>query len=127
MSRAACALGAALLAAAPLLACAPAPITAAAPKAVAGHPLPPYEVHEECVELKPGDRLDFSFESTEPVDFNIHYHEGNAVVMPLVREKSREDAGMYSVRIAQDYCLMWEAGAAGAVIDYRIRVRRPES
>ena len=47
-------------------------------------------------------------------------------VMPLVREKSREDAGIYSVRIAEDYCLMWEAGAAGATIDYRIRVRPPE-
>jgi hypothetical protein len=61
------------------------------------------------------------------VDFNIHYHEGNAVVMPVVREQSLEDAGIYSVRIAQDYCLMWEAGGAGAVIDYRIRVRPPES
>ena len=97
------------------------------PKIVQGQPLPSYQIHEECLALKPGERVLFRFESTEPVDFNIHYHEGNAVVMPLVREKSREDAGMYSVRIAQDYCLMWEAGAAGAVIDYRIRVRRPES
>ena len=31
-----------------------------------------------------GDRIEFAFESTEPVDFNIHYHEGNAVVMPIV-------------------------------------------
>jgi len=97
------------------------------PKIVQGQPLPSYQIHEECLALKPGERVEFRFESTEPVDFNIHYHEGNAVVMPLVREKSREDAGMYSVRIAQDYCLMWEAGAAGAVIDYRVRVRRPES
>ena len=97
------------------------------PKIVQGQPLPSYQIHEECLALKPGERVLFRFESTEPVDFNIHYHEGNAVVMPLVREKSREDAGMYSVRIAQDYCLMWEAGAAGAVIDYRVRVRRPES
>ena len=106
-----------------LLACAPAPITADAPKAVAGHPLPPYEVHEECVELKPGDRLDYTFESTAPVDFNIHYHEGSAVAMPVVREKSRGDAGVFAPPLAHHYCLMWEAGAAGALIDYRMRLR----
>jgi hypothetical protein len=98
-----------------------------APKIVQGYAVASYQIHEECLVLQPGERVEYRFESTEPVDFNIHYHEGNAVVMPLVREKSREDAGVYSVRIAQDYCLMWEAGAAGATIDYRIRVRPPES
>ncbi len=99
------------------------PNLADAPKIVQGHAVASYQIHEECLVLKPGERVEYRYESTEPVDFNLHYHEGNAVVMPLVREKSREDAGMYSVRIAQDYCLMWEAGAAGATIDYRIRVR----
>lgn len=103
------------------------PNAADAPKIVRGYPLPAYQIHEECLALKPGERVEYRFESTEPVDFNLHYHEGNAVVMPLLREKSREDAGVYSVRIAQDYCLMWEAGAAGAVLDYRVRVKPPES
>jgi hypothetical protein len=103
------------------------PNAADTPKVVQGYPLPSYQIHEECLNLKPGERVEYRFESTEPVDFNIHYHEGKAVVMPLVREKSREDAGVYAVRIAQDYCLMWEAGAAGAVLDYRLRVTRPES
>ncbi len=103
------------------------PNAADAPKIVQGYLLPSFQIHEECLALKPGERVEYRFESTEPVDFNIHYHEGKAVVMPLVREKAREDAGMYSVRIAQDYCLMWEAGAAGAVLDYRVRVRPPES
>ncbi len=112
-----------LVAALPLCACTTAPVTAVAPKAVRGHPLPPFEWLEECLHLKPGDRVEFTFESTEPVDFNIHYHEGSAVVMPVVREKTRADAGGYASSIAQGYCLMWEAGAAGALIDYRIRLK----
>jgi hypothetical protein len=116
-------LAAALLGAAQLCACAPAPITGDAPKAVVKHPLTPYAIHEECAELKPGDRLDYTFESTEPVDFNIHYHEGDAVAMPVVRERSRGDAGVFAPPLARHYCLMWEAGAAGALIDYRMRVR----
>lgn len=93
-------------------------------KVVSAHPVPSYQVHEECFKLSEGDRVDFAFESSEPVDFNIHYHEGQAVVMPISREKARSDAGVYVARIAQDYCLMWEAGAAGALIDYRIHIRR---
>ncbi len=98
-------------------------ITADAPKVVSAHPLPPYQIHEECLKLEPGDRVEYRFESTEPVDFNIHYHEGKAVAMPVVREKSRADAGIYAAQIAQDYCLMWEAGVAGATIDYWVRIK----
>jgi hypothetical protein len=112
------------IAALALCGCAAATRYADLPKDVRGYPLPPYQIHEECVSLRPGDRLDYAFDSPEPVDFNIHYHEGNAVVMPVVREKARADAGMYTAQIAQDYCLMWEAGAPGATIDYRIR-RKP--
>ena len=95
-----------------------------APIEVKGREIPSYEAHEECLRLQMGDRVEFVFESTTPVDFNFHYHEGNAVVMPLAREKVREDAGVFAVPFAQDYCLMWEAGAAGTVIDYRVRVKR---
>jgi hypothetical protein len=96
------------------------------PKIVQGQPLPSYQIHEECLALKPGERVLFRFESTEPVDFNIHYHEGKIVVMPLTRDKSTGDAGVFATPVAQDYCLMWEAGRAGALLDYRIRLRRAD-
>jgi hypothetical protein len=113
-----------VLAALSLTACATAPLTADTPKTVIGHTLPPLELHEECVRLAPGDRVDYSFDSSEPVAFNIHYHEGKAVVMPVSREASRADAGVFAPALAQHYCLRWEAGPAGALIDYRIRLRR---
>ena len=98
-------------------------ITADSPKAVRAQPIAPYEWHEECLHLDVGDRLEFAFEATEPVDFNVHYHEGKTVVMPISRDKIRADAGVFAPAIAQDYCLMWEAGAAGALLDYRVRLR----
>ena len=113
-----------LVAAVAIAGCAATTMRAGAPKVVKAHPLPSYQIHEECFKLREGDRVEFRFESSEPVDFNIHYHEGQAVVMPISREKSRSDAGIYVARIAQDYCLMWEAGAAGALINYRIQIRR---
>jgi hypothetical protein len=98
-------------------------ITADEPKTVRAYPLPSYQIHEECFRLEPGDRVEYGFASTEPVGFNLHYHGGSAVVMPVARESSLEDAGIYVAMIAHDYCLMWEAGPAGAMIDYRIRIK----
>lgn len=115
--------GAAAAATLSLCACVATPISGDAPRTVRGQPIPPYEVLEECLRLESGDRAEFAFESTEPVDFNVHYHEGKAVVMPLAREKTRGDAGVFAPPVAQDYCLMWEAGPAGALLDYRVRLR----
>ena len=103
--------------------CAATTMTAGAPKIVKAHPLPSYQIHEECFTLREGDRVEFYFESDEPLDFNIHYHEGQAVVMPISREKTREYGSVYIAEMTQDYCLMWEAGAAGARIDYRIAIK----
>ena len=92
-------------------------------KVVHGEDIAPYAMHEQCVHLATGDRLDYDFTANEPVDFNIHYHEGRVVVAPIVRDKTRQDSGVFIPLLTQDYCLMWEAGAAGALLDYRIRFR----
>jgi hypothetical protein len=108
-----------------LAACAaPAAIEPGRPHEVRAHPLPPYQVHEECVRLLPGDRLHWRFASTAPLAFNIHYHDDKVVVMPVTRERASADEGVFAPRIAQDYCLMWEAGVEGTTIDYTIRLVR---
>lgn len=108
----------------PLWACSTDPIVAGEPKVVSKLELAPYAAHEECASLAPGDRLDYRFDSTEPLAFNIHYHDANTIVMPITRENVVSDAGLFAPKIAQGYCLMWEAGAAGTSIDYRVLVRR---
>jgi len=105
-----------------LCACTAALVTADAPKDVHGHRIAPFEWHDECMHMAAGDRVEYAFESSAPVDFNIHYREGKMVIMPLVRERTRADAGVFAPLSAQDYCLTWEAGRAGALIDYRIRL-----
>jgi hypothetical protein len=114
------ALAAAVLAAG----CATGPKWPEAPLSIVGHPLPPYEIHEECARLAAGDKLEFAFESSESVHFNVHYHEGKSVLMPITRDGTHGEAGIFPVALAQDYCAMWEAGPAGALIDYRLRIRR---
>ncbi len=81
----------------------------------------PYELHEVCFKLAAGDRVDWRFETREPVDFNFHYHEGGTVVMPLVKSASFGDSGIFPAVVAQDYCAMWEAGPLGAILTYRVK------
>jgi len=86
--------------------------------------LPAYGMHEECMRLDPGDRLDYHFRSTAPVAFNIHYHEAGAVVTPLARDSVSADSGIYLPVLSHDFCLVWEAGPARATLEYQVGVRR---
>jgi hypothetical protein len=91
------------------------------PRSAAGVELAPYAMHEECVALDNGERFQYYFSSVAPVAFNIHYHEGNAVILPLQREKVTQDSGDFTADRKQVYCLTWEAGAQPSVLEYRIR------
>jgi len=109
-----------------LVACASeAPLQPGVPKTVNGVTIAPYEFYEECLHLDAGDRLDYRFESEQPVAFNIHYHEDKLVLQPVTKAGLTSDVGIFMPVIAQDYCLMWEAGPDGAVLSYRIMLRRP--
>ena len=108
-----------------LAACAPAPLAPNTWKSVSAMPLSPFEIREECVRLAQDDRLDYAFDATEPVAFEIHYRDGRAVIAPIVRDASVGDAGVFAPIAARTYCLAWEAGPAGALVDYRLRVRPP--
>jgi hypothetical protein len=104
-----------------LAACAAGEYRLDAPRSAAGVEIAPYAIHEECVALERGERFNYYFISIAPLAFNIHYHDDNAVVMPVVREKVTEDSGDFAADRKDVYCLMWEAGPQPTVIEYRIR------
>jgi hypothetical protein len=92
-----------------------------APRSAAGVEIAPYAMHEECVELDRGERIGYYFASVAPVNFNLHFHDSNAVIMPIARDRVTEDSGDFTADRKEIYCLMWEAGAAPTVLEYRIR------
>jgi len=95
-----------------------------APKAVTEFAIAPYEIHEECARLAAGDRIDYRFSAQAPVKFHIYYTEGITFVSPLSREDVQDFAGIFQVKLDKRYCLQWEAGQQGALLDYRIRLLR---
>jgi hypothetical protein len=110
----------ALAAALGVAACATPPGTLDAPKIVVGLEISPYAVYEECVVLQAGRRVGYLFRATVPVAFNVHFHDGNAVIEPISVASTQGQSGEFEADRDQTYCLMWEAGAGGSVLDYRV-------
>jgi hypothetical protein len=118
-------LAVALAAALETIACATAPDRLEVPKVVIGLDLAPYAVYEECVLLQAGQRIGYLFRAAGPLAFNIHFHDGNAVIEPVSAASTQGESGEFSADRDQTYCLMWEAGAGGSVLEYRVeRLRR---
>ena len=82
--------------------------------------LEPKKMHEECVKLEAGEKRKYNWKSSGPVDFNIHYHQGSDVSFPVKRDAMRGDGGVFTARVAQDYCWMWTARDKAVTLEGRI-------
>lgn len=70
---------------------------------------------EHCLRLDAGEAIRWRFTASEPMDFNIHFHRGKAVLQPVRREAAERASGTFRAQAADDYCLMWSnRGAAAA-------------
>jgi hypothetical protein len=92
-----------------------------APKTVSGLELAAYAVQEECFALAEGDRVGYRFNARNPVAFNVHFHEGNAVLLPVDVKATVAESGEFIADRVTVYCLMWEAGAQGSALEYRVQ------
>lgn len=69
--------------------------------------LPATKFVELCGPLAAGSRIDWTFEATAPLNFNIHYHEGKDVRFPAKQDQVAKADGTLRVEVDQAYCWMW--------------------
>jgi hypothetical protein len=67
----------------------------------------PSGIHEDCMELLPGQILEYSFEASKPLNFNVHYHEDHDVVYGITKDGVSGDKGTFRCEKKQYHCLMW--------------------
>ena len=79
------------------------------------HALKPGGIAEECLRLEAGRSRRFEWASDSPVDFNIHYHQGNDVSYPVKVNGRAKGGGRFTAKAGEDYCWMWTAKAAATV------------
>jgi len=101
--------------------CAGGPPRLDAPMAAFNVDLAPYASHEVCFAMRVGERFGYVFEARVPVAFSIRYREQEAVISPISRDSTREESGDFTADQDQTYCLVWQAGAEGSSVDYRLR------
>lgn len=75
----------------------------------------PHRMYEECLELFPAHAMEYSFRTSKPVKFNIHYHGEEEIYYPVSEEGVSEWKGEFDVGKQKYYteeqeffCLMWE-------------------
>lgn len=112
----------AMLFAAALCAAVPAALSADPPKGVTlAFTLEPGKVHEECMKLAKGQSRRFEWTSDAPVDFNIHYHKGDAAYYPFKANNRKSAKARFQAEHADDYCWMWTALKAPAQVSGTIK------
>ena len=108
-------------------------IAAACATAPSGDPARPFtlelqagKVAEECFALAATERVEYRFEATAAVDFNLHTHRGGELITPVDVKRTRAQAGTYASPRAEEYCLMWtNAGATPAYVRGEWKRLRP--
>lgn len=69
----------------------------------------PGKIHEKCMAVTSAQKLEYQFTASKPVNFNIHFHVGDAVYYPVKRDKTTSAADRFQpTKAKEDYCLMWE-------------------
>ena len=77
---------------------------------------------EICGKLPAGLKVNWEFEASSPMDFNVHYHVGKDVVLPAELSAVATAKDMLTTQIPQDYCWMWtNPSPAAARISVRLR------
>jgi hypothetical protein len=78
---------------------------------------------EACGKLPARAEVEWSFEAGRPLDFNIHFHEGERVHYPARQNQVASASGKLVAKVEQDYCWMWtNKGSSEAAL--RVRLAR---
>lgn len=78
--------------------------------------LEPGKVHEEYMKLAKGQSKRFEWTSNTAVDFNVHYHKGEAAYYPFKANSRKAAKARFVAEHGDDYCWMWTALQAPAKV-----------
>ena len=82
--------------------------------------LAPYEFQEVCFDLAPQDEVQYDFRSDQPIDFDIHYHDGLRIKYPVKLTGITDHADRLVAELDQTHCLMWfNRSLAGTLLHYQ--------
>jgi hypothetical protein len=67
----------------------------------------PSRFYEVCLEMARNQTITYSFQADQVLDFDIHYHQDDAVIFPVKNTGLLGLTDSFTAPSAQTYCLMW--------------------
>ena len=84
----------------------------------------PDDVIEKCLKLKPDQFLDYSFEASKPLAFNLHYHLLDSTIFHVKEETQKRKEIFHPVKGQKVYCMEWRnSGPDSVTLDYIYSVK----
>ncbi len=74
--------------------------------------LRPQKIKEACFDLEQGQKVQFQFSSEYPLDFNLHFHQGDQVDYPFKFQSINNIDESFRAKVKATYCLMWHNTSA---------------
>ena len=85
---------------------------------LSGDPFPGFEdqqtvlvqglgIHEQCLELRPKQGLDYRYQTSHPLSFDIHYHIDGQPLSQFSETSSTSGSQHFEAQESRSYCLMW--------------------
>ena len=69
--------------------------------------LPSLATHEECLKLLQENEVVYSFEASDSLTFDIHYHDGTQIVDAFAKKTISDLKATLQPEIVQEYCMSW--------------------
>lgn len=70
--------------------------------------VPANEQHEECFYLDTETVINYQYNTSSPLDFNLHYHDDNGMTFLVeLPNSSASNKSVKQLSNKQVYCLMW--------------------
>jgi hypothetical protein len=83
--------------------------------------LAPFEFRELCVALADKQKIEIEFQSGQPVEYDIHYHDGFTIRYPVRLTDVKTHADHFVAKSKRAYCLMWfNRGLEETSLKYRV-------
>jgi hypothetical protein len=86
----------------------------------------PDKFSEVCGKLKKGNLIRWQFDSSAPLDFNIHYHEGKEIILPYKMNAIKSAKEELLISLDQDFCWMW-TNKSGEAIKLEMNLRNMQA
>ena len=85
--------------------------------------LPSSGTHEECLKLLQENEVVYSFESSHPLTFDIHYHDGTQIIDAFAKKTIASLEATLKPEIVQEYCMTWSNHQPQAVqLKYQFQI-----